>query len=170
MPVENELKYVLPLHFDEARLAGWDKYDIKQAYLDDGPRIRQLNSDYFFTYKKWIPEAGELVEVETALSENDYNMLLTQCVESVQKTRYKKHIGDAEWVVDFLKDKFNQAYFVMSEVEMPRHQLSPNEIPEEIRNDIIYAAEQDDVRFTNKNLSNAAHAANLYKELAPDVG
>src|SRR5438067_721153 len=68
MPVENERKYVLSPAFDAARLAGWRPVEIRQAYLDDGPRIRQIGAEFVFTYKKWAPHANELVEIETPLS------------------------------------------------------------------------------------------------------
>lgn len=166
MPVENELKYVLPLDFDAGVLTGWRRRDIRQAYLDDGPRIRQIDSDYLFTYKRWIPQARELIEIETALTAEDFDLLWPLRVESVQKTRYIKDIGDAEWVVDFLMDNKGKVYFVLAEVEMPRHQAAPAELPAEIAGDILYAVAAGDSGFTNKKLSNPAYAARLYRTIA----
>ncbi|HTM81708.1 hypothetical protein [Asticcacaulis sp.] len=119
MPIENERKYILPLDFDASALHGWEKHDILQAYLDDGPRIRQINADYIFTYKKWIPQVSELVEIELAISKDDFDLLWTQRVQSLEKTRYEKHIGEAEWVVDFLRDPAGRNFVVMAEVELP---------------------------------------------------
>ncbi len=165
MPIENELKYILPLDFDAAILSGWEKHNIRQAYLSDGPRIRQFDADYIFTYKKWIPQVCELVEIETAISKDDFDLLWSQRVQSLEKTRYEKHIGEAEWVVDFLHDASGRNFVVMAEVELPRYVASPDAIPEEIAPHIVYAVEAGDNRFTNKKLSDPGYAAKLYEEV-----
>ena len=165
MPIENELKYVLPLDFDAGRLKGWRRHDIRQAYLDDGPRIRQIDSEYLFTYKRWIPQAKELIEIETDLSRDDFDLLWPLRVESLQKTRYIKEIGEAEWVVDFLMNATGHVYFVLAEVEMPRHQAAPDDVPAEIRDHILYAVGAGDNGFTNKKLSNPDYAAKLYQKI-----
>ncbi len=166
MPVENELKYILPLDFDPKALDGWRRHDIRQAYLDDGPRIRQIDADHLFTYKRWIPQAAELIEIETAITAEDFELLWPLRVESLQKTRFVCDIGDVEWVIDFLKDDPGQVYFVLAEAEMPRHQTAPDEIPAEIADRILYAVGAGDARFTNKKLANPAHAAKLYRTIA----
>jgi hypothetical protein len=165
VPIENELKYVLPRDFDAARLSGWDRQDIRQAYLDDGPRIRRIDSDYLFTYKKWVPQAGELVEIETAISHEDFELLWPLCVESLRKTRYVRSIDDAEWVVDFLQDASCETYFVLAEVEMPRFAKAPDSIPPEIRDSIVHSVAADDNGFTNKKLSDPDYARKLYDRI-----
>ena len=166
MPIENERKYILPLDFDAAALIGWNKHDIRQAYLNDGPRIRQIDADYIFTYKKWIPQVSELVEVEVAISQDDFDLLWSQRVQSLEKTRYEKHIGDAEWVVDFLHDPTGLNFVVMAEVELARYKLEPDAIPDEIASHIVYAVAAVDNRFTNKKLSDPNYAAKIYASLA----
>lgn len=166
MPVENELKYILPLDFDAARLGGWQRRDIRQAYLDDGPRIRQIDQDYLFTYKRWIAATRELLEIEVALSVEDFALLWPLCVERIRKTRYVKKVGAAEWVVDFLMQDDDRVYFVLAEVEMPRHQVRPDELPAEIGAHVLHLAEAGDSRFTNRKLSNVDYAAALYREIA----
>lgn len=161
MPVENERKYVLPPDFDAGRLKGWERVEVRQAYLDDGPRIRHFGGEHIFTYKKWVPQVKELVEIETALSAEDFNLLWPLCEDRVQKTRYIKHSGDGEWVVDFLRDAKGRVYFVIAEVEMPRHQSEPDTIPQEIAADIVHAVEPGDNRFTNKKLSDLDYAEAL---------
>jgi len=167
MAIENELKYLLPLDFDASRLHGWQKHDIRQAYLNDGPRIRQIDGAYVFTYKKWIPQVKELVEIETAISQEDFELLWSQRVQSLEKTRYEKHIGNAEWVVDFLYDAEGRVFVVMAEVELPRYQARPDSIPAEIAAHILYAVDAGDNRFTNKKLSDPGYAAQMYAGLAP---
>ncbi len=162
MPVENERKYVLRPDFDAGRLAGWTRHDIRQAYLDDGPRIRQRDEDFIFTYKKWVPQAGELVEIETPISEDDFNLLWPLCVQRIAKIRYVLMTDDVEWVVDFLRDDNGQVYFVLAEAELPRGQAAPNHIPAEIAGGILHAVDAADNRFTNKKLSDQAYAAGLY--------
>ena len=41
---------------------------------------------------------------------------------------------------------------------MPEGRETPNSMPDEIKDDIIYIVEKDDVRFTNKKLSDKSHA------------
>lgn len=166
MPIENELKYVLPRDFDAACLGGWERHDIRQAYLDDGPRIRQIDAEYLFTYKKWAPQAGELVEIETAISHEDFELLWPLCVESLRKTRYVKAIGEEEWVVDFLYDAAGAVYFVLAEVEMPRLATAPDAIPPEIRDRILHSVGSGDNGFTNKKLSDPDFARQIYARIA----
>lgn len=166
MPVENERKFVLPPTFDAGRLDDWARADIRQAYLDDGPRIRQIGGEYLFTYKKWVPQARELVEIETSISRDDFELLWPLRVEAVQKTRYVKNIGDHEWVVDFLHDDDGATYFVLAEVEMPRFQAAPDVIPDEIRDHILHAVDADDNRFTNKKLSDRDYARDMLAKVS----
>ncbi len=161
MPVENERKYVLPPDFDSDQLKGWACFDILQAYLDDGPRIRKFGGDYLFTYKKWAPHVKELVEIETAISREDFELLWPMRVEAVQKTRYIKETDDGEWVVDFLRDDTGRVYFILAEVELSRFKAVPDDIPEEIRVHILHAVEAEDNRFTNKKLSDRDYAEGL---------
>ena len=166
MPIENERKYVLPADLDAGRLDGWKRYDIRQAYLDDGPRIRQKNDEYFFTYKRWIPEVSELVEIETGISHDDFSLLWSHRVQALEKTRFENRDGDVEWVVDFLHDSSGGIYFVLAEVELPRGQAQPDHVPDEIAGSILYAVAADDNRFTNKKLSDQDYARRLFEKVA----
>ncbi len=166
MPVENERKYVLPTDFSPGRLEGWTRFDILQAYLDDGPRIRKFGEDYLFTYKKWAPHAKELVEIETAISQEDFDLLWPMRVEAVSKVRYILDTDDGEWVVDFLRDDKGEVYFVLAEVELSRGQALPKVIPDAVHGHIVYAVAAEDNRFTNKKLSDPDYAARLLEKVA----
>lgn len=166
MPIENERKYVLPLNFDPRALSAWRSCEIKQAYLDDGPRLRQTGDARFFTYKRLIPQTGELVEIETEISNEDFALLWSQCITVLSKTRYEKTDVSGDWVVDFLRDKSDRLYFVLAEVELPRGVAAPSAIPDELAPHIVHAVDAADVRFTNKKLSDVAVAALLYDEIA----
>ncbi|WP_443747178.1 hypothetical protein [Asticcacaulis solisilvae] len=170
MPVENERKYVLSPGFDAGRLKGWQALEIRQCYMDDGPRIRQIGADFIFTYKKWAPHAGELVEIETPISRDDFELLWPLRVQSVQKTRHVKVIGDEEWVVDFLRDDAGDVYFVLAEVELPRFQAQPEAVPDEIAAYVLHAVAADDNRFTNKKLSDREYALRLLASVPAAVG
>lgn len=161
MPVENERKYVLSPAFDVGRLKDWKALEIRQGYLDDGPRIRQIGADFVFTYKKWAPHARELVEIETPISRDDFELLWPLRVQAVQKTRYVKMVGDEEWVVDTLRDDAGEVYFVLAEAELPRFQLDPKAVPDEISAFVVHAVAYDDNRFTNKKLADRDYALRL---------
>lgn len=165
MPIENERKFVLRLDFPAERLAGWRKHEIRQGYLDDGPRLRETDGAYLFTYKKWIPQTRELLEIETPVSHHDFELLWPQCVSTLQKTRYEKRIGDNDWVVDFLRRSSGDVYFAIAEVEMPRGIAAPDRIPNEIADYIALAVPAEDQRFTNKKLVDEKYAAGLYAEV-----
>lgn len=165
MPIENELKYMLSLDTDEADFASWEKLDIKQGYLDDGPRIRKKNDSYFFTYKRQIEENGKpvQVELESIIAPIDFDRLWPLCTRSLQKTRYVRTIGTIEWCVDFLKKAQGQVYFVIAEAEMPEDMQAPDNIPPEVQRSICYTPDQFDPSFSNKNLCDEDHAAKLYQ-------
>ncbi len=166
MPIENERKFVLAKSFKPEALRGWAKTDIRQAYLNDGPRIREDNGACTLTYKKWIAAAQELVEIETAISREDFDLLRSECVINVDKTRYAKRLPSGDWVVDLLRDGQGAVYFVLAEVELPRGEAAPASIPEEIAPHIVHAVDALDNRFTNKKLADITRAAALYAEIS----
>lgn len=165
MPVENEIKLILAPDFDESQMNGWKKIDISQGYLNDGPRLRRYGEDFVFTYKKWIDAEDLLVEIEQDLSEVDFNRLWPYCENRIVKTRYVKHVGDIEWVVDFLKDDQNQVYFVLAEAEMPEGMDECGDIPEEIKDFIIHTPQKGDERYTNKRLSDIEYARTVLQDI-----
>lgn len=165
MPVENEIKLILSPDLDASDMKGWKKIDICQGYLDNGPRLRKYGDELIFTYKKWIDEEDVLVEIEQNISEIDFNRLWPYCADRITKTRYIKHVGDIEWVSDFLRDDNGKIYFVLAEAEMPEGTESYGDVPLEIKDHVIYQPEKGDVRYTNKRLSDIDYARALLEEI-----
>lgn len=169
MPAENERKYVLSFNLAAQDLeeAGWKKIPIRQAYLPDGPRVRQYGDQYVFTYKRWIAAKNRDTEVETALSEEDFNDLWKECKEVVSKTRYiAPDMPDGyEWAVDFLQDKKDKTYFIMAEVEMPEHIEKPEKTPSLVAANIMFEVPKGDFNYSNKKLSNKRHAKKLLQKI-----
>lgn len=166
MPVENERKFVLSKDTPASAFEGWRCTHIRQAYLEDGPRIRDENGDCTFTYKRMIAAARELVEIETHISREDFDMLWSESATALDKTRYAKSCASGDWVVDFLRGGEGELYFVLAEVELPRGVAAPPSIVDEIAPHILHAVAPMDSRFTNKRLTDIAYASALYDEIA----
>ena len=166
MPIENERKFVLSKDTPLSALEGWRLTHIRQAYLEDGPRIRDEDGDCTFTYKRMIAAAGELVEIETRISREDFDMLWSERTTALDKTRYANSCASGDWVVDFLRNSDGELYFVLAEVELPRGVSAPSSILDEIAPFILHAVEPMDSRFTNKRLTDVAYASALYNEIS----
>jgi hypothetical protein len=160
MPIENERKYVLLPKNDlglmtDLELLGTTTVDkIEQGYLPGNARIRSIVNKYEYSYKspdsdEWIEPATnlkftyklqigtDLVEIETDLSQADYNRL-------IMVARNKIH------------DLYNaNLYLIMAEVELPEGVDTPETIPAYITDNLLYAVERHDRRFDNANLSDA---------------
>ncbi|MEQ1819451.1 MAG: hypothetical protein ABL871_12650 [Terricaulis sp.] len=135
------------------------------SYLEDGPRIRDQDGVATFTYKRMVASARELVEIETEISREDFDMLWPECVTGLHKTRYAKRDDAGDWVVDFLRDGAGALYFVLAEVELPRGVEAPSVIAPEIAPFVVHAVAATDSRFTNKRLTDVAYASELYREI-----
>jgi len=192
MAIENELKYVLLPKNEvgfmlDLELLGTTTVDkITQGYLLGGARIRSIVNKYEFPYPD--PDTGELVypdanlkftykirvgadlvEIETDLSQADYNRLITVARNTIVKTRITVPDGDLNWEVDFFHDEYNNnLYLVMAEVEMAEGVEAPDTIPAFITDNLLYAVDREDRRFDNSNLSDPeavrATVAHIKKE------
>lgn len=175
--IENERKYVLlPKNeiglMSDLELMGTTTVDkIFQAYLPGNARIRRKVNKYacgyvdpdtkeyvapedekFFTYK--VLTTSGLVEIETELSDADWERLFPVAQRKIVKTRISVPVGDLTWEVDFFHDEYNaNLYLVMAEVELPEGVDAPDEIPAFVSTNLLYAVERDDRRFDNANLS-----------------
>lgn len=165
MPIENEIKLVLVRDFSAASLIGWAHMRLRQGYLDNGPRLRQEGDNFRFNYKRYVAARGGLIEIETDMTERDFEALWPECTDTLMKDRYTRHIGNNEWAVDFFRTPDEKIYFVMAEVEMPEGVAEPDVIPQELRGHVIYRPDRGDTDFTSKKLADPAHASALYARM-----
>lgn len=189
--IENEWKYVLSV-------SDWKRYqmelrsvllgqsfEITQGYLDDHSRIRKMvprdygATQWFFTHKRSI--AGKVVEIETPITERDFEMLWTLVrpgLDAIYKTRVKVHARGATlahqpnrahdlWEVDFIRDaEKGNLLMIMAEIELPEDNTDgPSFIPPFINDHVIWRARQDDLRFTNRQLANIEETRRLMETL-----
>lgn len=165
--IENEIKYILDhKKLEESKFTNWKKLEIRQGYID-GIRIRQMNDDYIFTYKKWIKEDGKKlqIEIETPIDKITFDRLWKKVARSLTKTRYMKKVnykeGEVEWVVDFLKDKDKNIYFTLAESEMPENMQKPPKIENKVAEHLLYEVEHGDKSFSNRKLSQKKYAKKM---------
>lgn len=168
MPIENERKFVLKDEAAlEARLAGSNGVTrslLHQSYLDvSGMRIRAIEAAgavrHVFTYKR--PVSGQVVEIETDISREDFERLASQCIETLRKVRYSWAEQPFHWDVDFFKTDDGRTYFAQAEVEMPEDQVTPPPLPACLAPHLLAAVPAGDPRFASKRLSDRTHAEAL---------
>ncbi len=169
MPIENERKYViLETEAVERRFAeiAQTVIPIRQRYLVTekrmSARVRCSNykegPEYVFTFKKNIN--SEVIEIETEITEDDFNMMWPAATNGVEKTRY---IYEG-WEVDFFKhDDFN--YLAVAEIELPPKKKQPSIIPQLVIENLIYVVPIEDKRFSNKKLGDIQYAVSLLDSL-----
>jgi len=176
MPIENERKFVLEndgkLEPLLAQAPGVTRGLIVQAYLDaPGVRLRAVEvagkRHHIFTYKRTVD--GEVVEVETYISADDFRRLWKLRTETLQKVRYSLPDGRYGWDIDFFKGTDGSTYFALAEVEMPAGDMQPPPLPPRLAPHVIFAAPFGDPRFTSKRLANRQHAENLLIEIKQKV-
>lgn len=165
MPIENERKFVLKdaakLETALAATPGIHRGLLHQAYLDvSGMRIREIDGPrgltHVFTYKR--PVNGQVVEIETEISREDFEKLSSQCIERLRKVRYSWTDGAFHWDVDFFKTETGDTYFAMAEVEMPEDQHEPPPLPPSLSGHLLATVPAGDARFASKRLADRAHA------------
>jgi CYTH domain-containing protein len=172
MPIENERKFVLEndgrLELLLAQAPGVTRGLIVQAYLETpGVRLRVVElagkRHHIFTYKR--PVEGEVVEIETYITAEDFGRLWKLRAETLQKVRYSWPDGRYGWDVDFFKSTDGRTYFAMAEVEMPPGDMQPPPLPPRLMPHVIFTAPYGDPRFSSKRIANQQHAENLLREI-----
>lgn len=169
MPIENERKIII-LESEEVEQKFKESSQlaipIHQRYLvtEKGMSVRVRCSEmkggpeYAFTFKKNIN--GEVVEIETKISEEDFDRMWPGAKNQVDKIRY---IYEG-WEVDFFKSN-NSNYLAVAEIELPPKKLMPSIIPQLVTENIIYVVPIDDNRFSNKKIGDVVYATNLLDSL-----
>lgn len=175
MPIEREFKFVL---HDTAAL--WDALDaggatgwrIRQGYLPGHGRIRRSTLllpggglsgvvETAFTYKHALADGSGVMEIETALSDQDFDRLWADVHAPVDKVR-REFQDDHLWEVDFLYDTAGECYFCMAEVEVDEGEAAPTP-PAELAPFVIAAVALDDGAYTNHKLADVEHARALLR-------
>lgn len=167
--VENELKYVIrwneQLENDLKSKYGFS--DIEQAYLNDRTRLRRKSSfkheQFIFTFKQRIHH-GRNIEIETAISADDYYELIKFSTERLLKKRVSVRQDDVQWDIDFPQWPTGK-HFILAEAEMPAVMDDPPYILEELRPHLVYAVPRHDGRFTSRRMINENHVIDLAREL-----
>lgn len=167
MPVEFEFKFVLK---DAEKLLGQfreeDLIRIDQIYLKDGARFRRLQQGqkvkHVFTYKTKI--AGRLLEIETPVSQGDFELAEQGKVRELHKIRviFRDPHTALIWDLDFLLDENRRIYFAMAELEREEGDHSRIHISDFLHNHIELAIPYEDSRiFTNHKLTDQSYAATV---------
>ena len=167
MPVEFEMKFVLK--DAEKLLAQFREEDlirIDQIYLKDGARFRRLQQGskvkHVFTYKAKI--AGKLLEVETPVTQDDFELAELGKVRELHKIRviYRDPHTGLLWDIDFLLDTDRTIYFAMAELEREDGDHSPVRIADILRKHVELAVPYEhSTIFTNHKLTDEAYAATV---------
>ena len=156
MPTENERKFVLrrslahqintllsdsntglkgPARIQQGYLSSWSKGSI---------RVRSMSQERTLTAKQ--NTGKRVVEIETSISQIDFDDLFEQTVEKLEKDRYKLRVVRGGhffiWEIDLfysLETCYPNPYFILAEHEMPEGQLEPYFIPDLIQQYLLYA-------------------------------
>ena len=165
MPIENEYKFALhdPEGKLEATLSASDcfRVAIRQGYIRKGARIREWHDlqaqtvRYIFTYKQRVDD--DVIEVETDISEDDFNRLWSVREYDVTKVRFKFIVDDVTWDVDFLKDH-GKTYFSLAEVELPEDERTVPMPPDLIKDYVLGSTGRHDKTLSNKRLLHIDYA------------
>ncbi len=175
MPIENERKYIISLDSDKIE---WlcEKYNgvlynIKQAYINGG-RIRLIEQQNFlldyprfiFTWKVRRP-VGDMIEIETDISEPEFDDLWDMADTIITKQRVKILDHTVTWDIDFLADGGDH-YLTIAEVEMPVGLNEPLELPDFVKDNLLFLVPRNqDYIWTNKKLSDSIKVRRMIKEV-----
>ena len=166
MPIENEFKYPLRISQElmDRFLYEFHSEMLEQGYLSPEARIRRSTafgvSDCKFTFKKMT--ADGLVEIETPISEQDFDRLWPLVIERLQKKRFSFDADGVHWDIDFF-GPIETPYLAMAEAEVPDGQAQPE--PCSWIADHVIACVGKDERFTSRRLADPDYASKLVAEL-----
>lgn len=177
MPTEHEFKYVIYKNANEEFFNNkcCKHLMIQQGYLVFSKgmtcRVRSAitcakncktsEKKWYLTFKQKV--GNRVIEIEKRIDDRDGNDLWSICVGRVKKDRYVIDNNGINWEIDFFKNAEN-LYFVLAEVELEEG-LPRIELPDFLKNIVIYEVPLTDDRFSNKKLGDVEYATNIYKEL-----
>lgn len=176
MPTEHEYKYVVSLDIEQKysdadlRELSTEVQHIKQGYLAFSKgmtlRVRCLNTSqkkqWYLTFKQKI--ANRVIEIEKKLDNRDGKDLWGVCVGRLKKDRYVIEHHGHTWELDFFR-KGGYLYFVQAEVELEEGAHRPEEVPDFLKDYIVFEVPLTDDRFSNKRLADVEYAYRLYQDL-----
>ena len=174
MPTENEYKFVLKMNTEQKIEFDGSILRIDQGYLTDDGSLRlryQSESDtsnhgrkqkFFMTYKSMSANKDRLVEIETEISERDWQDISHKQRNRFVKSRYIPN-SHPNWVIDFFINN-NKTYFVMAEVELPEGETVKN-LPSFITENLLYEVAKFDERFSSSKLHDKQYAERLLEEI-----
>ena len=123
MGVEIERKFLVK--HDLWRSQASQGVNIKQGYLIAGEdwtlRVRMMPEQAFLTLKG-ATKGIRRREYEMEISLEEAQDLYSECICSIEKTRYRVHVGDAVWEVDEFSGE--NAGLVIAEIELPEEEAS----------------------------------------------
>jgi hypothetical protein len=187
MPIEREFKFLLrepdelfgKLDMGSAIGLVSGKADIQQGYLSRGGRIRRRAWEIYrgqrmqvpmveniFTYKHDLTSQPGCLEIETELSQDDYDLAWSEADHKLMKYRFNVPDGHSAgvWEIDFFKDE-QGIYLAMAEFEVPAHKGSPDRLHPLVEEYLVFAVPEDDGRFKNRKLCNRQLVEQLLKEI-----
>lgn len=173
MPTENERKFILKIK-SESEISSYakEKRLINQAYLafSKGISVRLRETIYSHSeprleicFKQNVK--NRVIEIEKKIDKRDFSDLWETSVNRLEKIRYIVEDKKKIWEVDYFKEHHQQTYFAMAEYEMPENQLTPEFIPDIIKEYLLYEVPMFDDRFSSKRIADVKYSKELYSEL-----
>ena len=188
MPIEREFKYVLNspnelwARLDPITTSGLitGRADIQQGYLSRGGRIRRREwvvyrgetlltpkVENIFTYKHDLRAQPGCLEIETEMSQDDYDLAWNEADHKIRKTRFNLPCNHSAgvWEIDFFRDD-KGIYLAMAEFEVPATSGPPDRLHPLVKEYLKFAVPEDDGRFKNRKLCEREPVLKLLKEIA----
>lgn len=188
MPIEREFKYVLRnaeelwSRLEPVTTSGLitGRADIQQGYISKGGRIRLRTWSVYkgenlhcpkieriFTYKHDLISQPGCLEIETEISEEDFDLAWSEATHKIEKTRFLLPCNSTAgvWEVDFFRDD-DGIYLAMAEFEVPTNSGPPDRLHPLVKEYLVFAVPEDDGRFKNRKLCERSKVVQLLKEIA----
>lgn len=188
MPIEREFKYILrdaeelwtrlvPMKYSGLIIGA---AEIQQGYLSRGGRIRHRAWSVFrgevlsepkveriFTYKHDLTLQPGALEIETEMSEEDFELAWSEADHKLTKVRFLLPCNNSSgvWEIDFFTDE-QGIYLAMAEFEVPATAGPPDRLHPLVKKYLVYSVPEDDSRFKNRKLCERKLVEKLLQEIA----